>query len=264
MGYDAGLMPRDIQALLATSVFGRRLYYTNEVDSTNRVAKEFARAGEPDGTVVIADFQTAGRGRRERQWVSPRGTNLLFSLILKPDKTALGVLPITMALSLGIAETLTRRLGIDVGVKWPNDVIAAKGKLCGVLSESATRAGRVSFVIVGIGINVNMKREQFPAGVPAASCFSITGTIHDRKQVLADVLHALETIHAEFLREGFPALLERYIRRLVLMDKPITFRRGPDVGQGEVIGVQPDGALVVRTDGGSSVTLYDEEVEFST
>jgi len=254
-------MPRDIQALLATSVFGRRLYYTNEIDSTNRVAKDFARAGEPDGTVVLADFQTAGRGRRERQWVSPRGENLLFSLILKPDKTALGVLPVTMALSLGIAEALSQRLGTEVGVKWPNDVVAAKGKLCGVLSESATHAGLVSYVVVGIGINVNMKGEQFSAGLPAVSCLSITGSMFDRKHVFAVVLGALEAIHAEFLCEGFPALLERYVGRLVLMNKPITFRRGTDVVQGVVIGVQADGALVVQAGRGSPLSLYDEEVE---
>jgi BirA family biotin operon repressor/biotin-[acetyl-CoA-carboxylase] ligase len=236
------------------------MYYLDSVDSTNRLARDLARAGEPDGTVVVADFQTAGRGRHERRWVSPRGTNLTFSLILKPDRPLADVLPITLAFSLTIAEALAERLGVDVGVKWPNDVVTPSGKLCGILSESSTRAGRTAFVIVGVGVNVNMKPEQFSGDAPVASLWSLGGVTHERREVLADLLGRLERTHDAFLQEGFAGMVGRYAARLTLVGQDVYFHRRGDSGVGRVVGVAPDGGRVIRVDGGEAVTVYDGEV----
>ncbi len=260
MGPDAGILPRDVQTLLNTSSFGRRMYYLDIVDSTNRLARDLAAAGEPDGAVVVADFQTEGRGRHGRRWVSPRGTNLTFSLILKPDRPLADVLPITLAFSVAMAEALTERLGSRVGVKWPNDVVAPSGKLCGILSESSTRAGRTDFVVVGVGINVNMKPEQFPGNTRAASCLSLSGAVHERKEVLADVLDRLEQTRDAFLHDGFTGMVERYTARLSLIGQTVSFARRGGAETGDVAGVRPDGGLVIRVDGGKTVTLYDGEV----
>jgi BirA family biotin operon repressor/biotin-[acetyl-CoA-carboxylase] ligase len=261
VGPDTGLLPRDVQALLSTASFGRRMYYLDSVDSTNRLARDLARAGEPDGTVVIADFQTAGRGRHERHWFSPRGTNLTFSLILKTDRRLADVLPITLAFSLAIAEALAERIGADVGVKWPNDVVTPSGKLCGILSESSTRAGRTAFVIVGVGVNVNMEPEQFSGDAPVASCSSLSGVTHERREVLADLLGRLERTRNAFLQEGFAGMAERYAARLMLVGKEVSSQRGSDAVAGRVVGVSPDGGLVIRADGGEAITLYDGELK---
>jgi BirA family biotin operon repressor/biotin-[acetyl-CoA-carboxylase] ligase len=236
------------------------MYYLDTVDSTNRLARDLARAGEPDGTVVVADFQTEGRGRHGRRWESPRGTNLTFSLILRPEGPLADVLPITLAFSVAIAEALDERLGSHVGVKWPNDVVAPSGKLCGILSESSARAGRVDVVVVGVGVNVNVKAEELPRDTRAASCLSLTGTVHERKEVFADLLDRLERTRDAFLQDGFAGMLERYTSRLSLVGQTVSFTRRGGSETGDVAGVQPDGGLVIRVDGGESVTLYDEEV----
>jgi BirA family biotin operon repressor/biotin-[acetyl-CoA-carboxylase] ligase len=236
------------------------MYYLREVDSTNRIAKELARRGERAGTVVVTDFQTAGRGRGDRRWQSPPGSNLLFSLILRPRRPVGGLLPLTLAFSLAIAELLTDVLGTEVSVKWPNDVVTDAGKICGILSESSTKAGEAIFVIVGIGINVNMRPQQFPRDTAVASCLSLTGTEHDRGTLLAGVLDRLERMSDAFFETGFEGLVKRYAARLWLMGKKVAFSRKRRLSAGEVVGVQDDGGLVVRIADGS-VTLYDEEVK---
>jgi BirA family biotin operon repressor/biotin-[acetyl-CoA-carboxylase] ligase len=246
--------------MLDTSSFGRRMYYLDTVDSTNRLAKDLAQAGEPDGTVVVANFQTAGRGRYGRRWSSPRGANLTFSLILRPESPLADVLPMTLAFSVTIAEVLGGRLGIDVSVKWPNDVVVPSGKLCGILSESSAWGGRAAFAVVGVGINVNMKPEAFPPGVPVASCLSLSGVTHPRGELLADVLNQLEPMRDTFFEAGFAGMVARYTSRLSLMGRRVSFRPQRGAETGEVVGVQGDGALVVRVDGGKTVALYDGEV----
>jgi BirA family biotin operon repressor/biotin-[acetyl-CoA-carboxylase] ligase len=235
------------------------MYFLRKIDSTNRLAKNLAEQGECAGTVVIADFQTAGRGRRERRWVSPAGDNLLFSLILRPDASPLALLPLSLAISLAIADGLGELLDTDVQVKWPNDVVTSQGKICGILSESSTGAGRMAYVIVGIGINVNMTPEQFPDGAPAASCLSLGGTVYERADVLADTLNRLEPVYGEFMSSGFAPLVERYKSRLSLMHRTVRFERDKRFSLGEVSDVQHDGGLVIRT-GDGSVTLYGEDV----
>jgi BirA family biotin operon repressor/biotin-[acetyl-CoA-carboxylase] ligase len=260
VGRDAGLLPRDVQALLETSSFGRRMYYVDTVDSTNRLARDLARAGEPDGTVVTADFQTEGRGRHGRRWISPRGANLTFSLILRPDAPLAAVLPVTLAFSLAIAEALTERLGSEIGVKWPNDVVAPPGKLCGILAEGSARSGKTDFVVVGVGINVNMKPEEFTHDVRAASCLSLSGVTHERRVVLAEVLDRLERVRDAFLVDGFAGVVDRYTARCSLVGQDVSVAHRGGVVAGAVVGVQPDGALVIRERGGETLALYDGEV----
>lgn len=256
---DAPLVPADIRRRLLTHVFGRRLYYLAQVDSTNRVAKGLAREGERHGTVVVTDYQSAGRGRRERKWTSPRMRNLLLSLLLRPERDAAEVLPLTLQFALALADVLAARCRCDVGVKWPNDVVADGGKLCGILSESSTRSGRAAFVIVGMGINVNMRPDEFPAGMtlPGASCFTIAGSEFDRTQLLVDVLAALENAYDRFFADGFGALVERYNHRCVTVGRDVRI----DGGWGRAVGVQNDGGLVVARAGGEEAVLYDGEFE---
>lgn len=257
---DAPLSPARIRERLESTVFGRRLYYLPEVDSSNRIAKTLARQGERHGTVVITDYQTAGRGRRERTWTSPPMRNLLFSLILRPQRPAAEVLPLTLAFSLDVADVLAARCGHAVGVKWPNDVVAQEGKLSGILSESSTRAGDTTFVVVGIGVNVNMRPEDFPREMPqgGASCFMLTGSEHDRTGLLSELLAALENGYQRFIADGFAASVERYTQRCVTIDREVRFGGGV---RGRAIAVRDDGGLVVAQPGGGEVVIYDVDAE---
>jgi BirA family biotin operon repressor/biotin-[acetyl-CoA-carboxylase] ligase len=258
---DDALRPEQVRRRLRTRAFGRRLYFLPEVDSTNRIARALVAEGEGSGTIVVTDHQTAGCGRRDRVWESPARRNLLFSLILTPRRAAIDVLPVTLVFSLAVADALAARCGSAVRVKWPNDVIAAEGKLCGILSESSTRAGVATHVVVGVGINVNMRREEFDhAGVPAgASCYTMTGANHDRTELLADVLSAMEDRYDGFLDGGFAPFVDEYGERLAMTGNVIEYVRVGQTERGRVVGVRDDGGLVVTRSGKESI-LYDEEI----
>jgi BirA family biotin operon repressor/biotin-[acetyl-CoA-carboxylase] ligase len=255
------LLPKEFRPRLETRLFGRRVYYVPVVDSTNRLAADLARAGESHGSLVVTDHQTEGRGRRDRSWESPPGRNLLFSLILRPEGSARDVLPLTLAFSLGTARALSDLLSVKTGVKWPNDVEAEGRKIAGTLAEGATRGDRTKHLIVGIGVNVNERIEEFGGEFRdrACSCFTITGREWDRGAVLAAILLQLERAYDEFDRGGFAPMADRYKASLGILEKRVRFERRGGIEAGTVADVAPDGGLVVDTAAGR-VTLYEEEV----
>jgi BirA family biotin operon repressor/biotin-[acetyl-CoA-carboxylase] ligase len=258
------LLPEDIRVFLSSNNFGQRLFYYPETTSTNDRAVEFAKSGEPEGTVVYADAQTSGRGRGSHVWSSSPRRDLLFSIILRPDTDALSTLPLTLALSLGLSVVLSKRTGEDVWVKWPNDLVTSSGKICGILAEGASTAGRSDYVVVGFGINVNSVGDDFPVELRgrAASCRTLTGNPVDRADLLADVVSALEGYYQRYLIDGFSSLVSSYVAKSALDGKRVRVT-GPEVDTvAVVVGVQNDGALIVReVDGGETLVLYSETVE---
>jgi len=256
------LLPSTIEPWLATARFGRRLYYYPETGSTNDVAMDLARRGEAEGTVVLTDFQRCGRGRRDRTWLSPAGKDLLFSVILRPGGASASVLPVTLALSLATAVLLGRATGADVLVKWPNDVVTATGKVAGILAEASHAGGQASFVVVGVGVNVN--NMGFPSGIgPAASCRTLAGREFDRAALFADLLGAMETWYGRFRADGFGPLVSAFDERLRERGRRVRVVDGGSPGQGVVRGVVADGGLELDTDDGRRV-LHGETVEEST
>ncbi len=262
----AGLFPGEINASLGTHVLGRRIYYLPDVDSTNRLACDLARAGEAHGTVVIADYQRRGRARQQRSWVSPPGRNLLFSILLRPDLSPREILPITLAFSVSIGETLSGVLERDVHVKWPNDVVVDGRKLCGILSEGSVAAGRLEFVVVGVGINVNMREDEFAPDIRqhALSAFSLTGRESNRTDVLVRVLGGLERTYVDFIRRGFEGIRDLYTSKLAILNQSVSFVTGGTVSSGTVKGVGIDGGLIVELADTRRAVLYDQEVTLIT
>ena len=259
----ARLLPHSIQPHLATRTFARRIYYYPETGSTNDVALELARAGEPEGTVVVTDFQRHGRGRREHSWSSREGHDLLFSLILRPAGAPESVLPVTLALSLGVAVALQANMGAPVGVKWPNDLVVGVGKIGGILAEATHRQGSVEYVVVGFGINVNSTADDFPDDLRGrvASCRMLAGAPVDRARLLADVAGALEAYYRRFQVDGFGVLAGAYNERMSLVGRSIHVRGSDWEAEAQVIGVRPDGRLGVRLNDGRTVDLHNEIIE---
>lgn len=258
-----GPLPADVRRRLATAYLGRRLYFYPETDSTNDVALGLAARDEAEGTVVVTDFQRRGRGRRAHVWSSPAGKDLLFSMILRPAGDPRHALPVTLAVATAISVTLTKLLDVDVFVKWPNDVVAASGKVAGILAESASSGGRINHVVVGVGVNVNASDDDFGGELRgrAASCRTLSGAEWDRADVLADVLGTIEAYYDRFRRDGFGPLVSAYEARLVQAGKLVTFERDGTRASGRVSGIARDGALVVRLEDGRDVELYSEHVE---
>lgn len=263
------LLPARLKSLFVTQDFGRRIYYYPETVSTNTAAVKLARAGEPHGTIVVADFQSRGRGRLDHQWASRAGEDLLFTLILRPggDPGLKDMLPVTLVFSLAVASTLSAALACDVSVKWPNDIIAQGGKIGGILAEGTSPPSGDGFVAVGTGVNVNSLPGSFPAQLRerVATCRSVSGRQWDRAALLADLLMSMEGHYRRFRRDGFEALRPDYERGLTLLGRAISFERGGRCVTATVEGVGVDGALRVRCGAGDPpLSLYNEEVRVVT
>jgi len=258
------LLPSRIRPHLATASLGRRLYYYPATASTNDIALAMARAGEPEGAVVLTDEQYRGRGRHGHSWTDQAGRDLTFSLVLRPQTDAKSLLPVTLVMSLALSVTLSRATGAGVGVKWPNDLVAAQGKVGGILAEASHRSGAPEFVVVGIGINVNGEAAGFPAdlGATAVSCRMLCGAPLDRAALFGEALGMVEAYYLRFCRDGFGPLVSAYEERLLHRGRTVRFARGDAQQEGEIIGVGDDGALHVAMAGsGERLPLYNEVIE---
>jgi BirA family biotin operon repressor/biotin-[acetyl-CoA-carboxylase] ligase len=256
------MLPREVEEHIHCRVIGRRLYYFPETDSTNDNALSMARAGEREGSVIYTDYQRRGRGRHDHTWQSPRGKDLLFSLVLRPPGEPREVLPVTLVVSIAVLVALDKRLPSIVGVKWPNDVVVSGGKIAGILAQSGTDERGERFVVVGVGVNVNSKRKDLAPEIrdTAESCRIVLGEEVPRAELFGDVLTALESYYDRFTRDGFATFVSTYQERLSLLGRTVRFDRQDVEVTGAVLGVADDGALRVSCEG-EEIALYGETVE---
>jgi BirA family biotin operon repressor/biotin-[acetyl-CoA-carboxylase] ligase len=211
---------------------------------------------------VIAEEQARGRGRLGRVWFSPPGCGLWFSLILRPGLSAGESATISLAAAAGVAESLERAYGIKAQIKWPNDVLVRGKKICGILTEAEFVDQRVSFVVVGIGINVLTQSEQFPddiAGI-ATSVAIETGRKVSRTGVLARVAGAIEENYIELRDNGFEGLREKLLLRSALLGKMTKVKTPEGVVEGVAVDIDKSGALILRSENGSTERLLAGEV----
>ncbi len=264
-----------IQSRLTTRVMGRPLYYFASTGSTNVEAKRLAATGAPEGTVLIADEQTAGRGRLGRRWSAPANTCLLMSLLFRPALLPSQAPRLTMLCSLAAAEAIEEHTGLAVAIKWPNDLVVPQpssaphlyGKLGGLLTETAISAGTILFAVVGMGINVNVDPAALgPVMTPATSLSAELGRPVDRAALLADILQRIEDRHPHVTGGQ---LSGDWARRLVTIGQRVTVTSAgaSESVDGLAAGVDPDGALQVRDLAGNlhliavgDVTLQEAEL----
>ena len=253
------LYPEVVKALLDTKVIGRNYIFYQVVDSTNRVARDMAREGAEEGTVVLADSQTAGRGRLGRRWHSPPGKNLYFSVILRPRLSPAFLYHATMLAAVSVCEVL-RGMGVDALIKWPNDVYVSDRKICGVLNEAEVSKGAVDFLILGIGVNVNAALEDFPPDVKgiATSLKMELGKDVRRVDVLVGILTAMDRWYSVLLSGNTTELFSYWRRHNYLIGKRIIVDKR--LG-GEAVGITPMGELIVRNDKGETFTVAAGDVE---
>jgi BirA family biotin operon repressor/biotin-[acetyl-CoA-carboxylase] ligase len=248
-----------VQALAATSVergvFGARLHFFTQTGSTNDLAAAAAERGEPEGTTFVAGAQTAGRGRRGREWFSPPGAGLYFSIVIRRASLAPWL---TLAGGVAVAEGIRASTGLPVQIKWPNDIVSVSGggfrgrrKIAGILAEAASGADGVQHVVLGIGINIGAA--SFPPELSdrAGAVESELGRAVDAGAVLAQVLAGLNRVLSEVEQAGPPTLFTRWLElapsasgERIEWDGPQGPQRGISAGLAE------DGALLARTDAG--------------
>jgi BirA family transcriptional regulator, biotin operon repressor / biotin---[acetyl-CoA-carboxylase] ligase len=241
------LTPLELRPLLNTHDLGRELHWYEEIGSTNDVAKDLAEAGAEDGEVVVAEAQTAGRGRRGREWVSPPRKNLYFSVVLRPDLPPARAPELTMVASIAICDAL-RQAGVEAGIKWPNDVLASGKKIAGILTELAAEPDRVHWVVIGVGVNVNARTEDFPPALrdQATSILVERGEPAPRALFAAACLTTLETWLDRHAEEGFEAIRQAWRGRNVTLGREVVVRTDEREIAGTAEDIDEHGALLVH------------------
>jgi BirA family biotin operon repressor/biotin-[acetyl-CoA-carboxylase] ligase len=255
------LTPDMLKGRLKGSVFGKRIYHFLRTDSTNHVAMELGYADEPEGAVVLAEEQTAGRGRAGRTWHSERGTGLYVTLLLRPKISPVQAPLLTMMAGLSSHAAIQAQTGLTVDLKWPNDLMLGDKKLGGILTEMYAEPSQVRFVIVGIGINVN--QDKFPSEL-AATATSLrvqTGRAQSRLELLVLLLREFETDYNRFLSEGSASVTQRFEAvSSYARGKRVSVFNGKETYTGVTAGLSREGLLQVERESGDIVTVIAGDV----
>ncbi len=252
----------EIKSLLTTELVGRNLHFRSSVDSTNTLAAALAKDGAPDGTVVVADSQRSGRGRLGRRWHSPEGVNIYTSVVLRPAIPPHEAHHFTFLAGVAVAGAVEEYSKVRPVLKWPNDILVDGRKLGGILTELSSEADRVNFIVVGIGLNVNMDTKRLPDDVSgvATSLKDITGREHSRAEVLAGLYSSLEKWYKRFQKDGFHVVLRRWKEYFGFEGRRIVVK-GREVIEGVCMGVDGDGTLVVTLPSGTSRKVVAGDLE---
>jgi len=241
------LSPASITNNLDTRFIGQRVIYYSRLTSTMDVAKREAQQGAVEGTIIIADEQTAGRGRLKRAWLSPKGS-IALSIILYPS--LLYVPSLIMLASLAVVHSIESVTGLKSQVKWPNDVLVNGKKVCGILIESDVRGNMVDYTIIGIGINVNLRLSGFPEILPTATSLSNElGRGVSRLNLIRQLLVEIESLYLTLQTGG--SIFEEWRDSLVTLGKRIRLKSGKTIYEGIAESVASDGSLLLRELDGS-------------
>ncbi|WP_420795156.1 biotin--[acetyl-CoA-carboxylase] ligase [Desulforamulus ferrireducens] len=244
---------------LQVKCIGRNSHYQRVLGSTNSVAKELARQGTPEGTVVITEEQTQGRGRLGRQWQCPPQAGLCFSVVLYPPVNPMEVAQFTLLAAVAVANALGRVLGVAARVKWPNDVYLGGLKVCGILAEMTAEADRVKYLVLGIGININQTQADF-SNMSATSLQIQLGRPVSRVKVLRGVLEELDDLYLQWQQGGFAPLKEMWKQSALWLGEPVLVSGLQRTWEGIMEDIDDSGALILRLPEGDRKTFYSGEV----
>jgi BirA family biotin operon repressor/biotin-[acetyl-CoA-carboxylase] ligase len=256
------LTPDLLREQLKGGMFAKKIHHFFRTDSTNRVAMELGSAGEPEGTVVLAEEQSSGRGRAGRSWHSERASGIYLTLLLRPRISPVQAPLLTMMAGLSAHAAILAQTGLSPDLKWPNDLMLTGKKVGGILTEMYAEPSLVRFVSVGVGINVN--QEKFPSELAevATSLRAVSGKQPSRLHLLARFLREFESDYRAFLRDGGGSIVERFSRiSSYATGKRVRVSNGHENYTGVTAGLRPEGLLQVRRDeDGTIVTVLAGDV----
>ena len=256
------LLPSEIQVGLDTEIIGKEMHYYPSVDSTNRIAKSLAYHGAPDGTIVVAEEQTGGKGRLDRNFYSPRGKGIWFSVILRPKFLPKDAPKCTLMAAVAVAEAMNR-FNLKAEIKWPNDIMFDGRKFVGILTEMTGEIAKINYIVVGVGINVRINRDEFPEELRdiAASLEEIAGEEISRVQFFRSVLEEFDKLYREINASGFQEIFTRWKKYNITLGKNVRVisADGGESFYGKAVDLDNEGALIVETEQGSR-TVYAGDV----
>ncbi len=255
------LSEAELKSVLKTSWAGRNIKYCEEVDSTNNEARRLAEQGAPHGTLVVAELQTAGKGRRGRFWTSPPGTGIWMSMVLRPDFAPEHASMLTLIAAMAVETGVREMTGLDCRIKWPNDIVLEGKKICGILTEMSTEEDVIRHVVVGIGINVNIREFPEEIGKTATSLAIVSGK-ELRRAVLVDaVMRAWEHYYECYRKTlDMSALKDAYNARLVNCGREVKVLAPKGEYCGISHGINDTGELLVELENGEIREVMSGEV----
>lgn len=259
------LSKQEMKSCMHTKWLGHNIFYYDEIDSTNTEAKRKAEAGEPHGTLVVADMQSAGRGRRGRDWSSPKHQGIFFTILLRPEIEPVNAPMLTLVMAMAAARGISKRTGLETQIKWPNDIVINGKKVVGILTEMSAQIDYVNHVVIGTGINVH--QTSFPEEV-AQKATSLDleqenqgGTRIFRAQLLEEILEQFEICYEIYIKtQDLSGLMEEYNQQLVNKNRRVRVLDPLGEFEGQALGINTHGSLLVEKDGGEIVEISSGEV----
>jgi BirA family biotin operon repressor/biotin-[acetyl-CoA-carboxylase] ligase len=260
------LTPLEIEPILKTKWIGKRIHYFQFIDSTNSKAYQLALDGAEEGEIVIAESQEKGKGRLGRHWFSPPFLNLYLSVILRPKILPHQASLITLMAAIATADAIRVFSGLLPLIKWPNDILLRDRKVAGLLNEIHSEMDRIHFVILGMGVNLNMDQEMFSREIRAtATSLKVEmGETISRKVFLQFLLNELERWYTIFLREGSAVVLKAWRERAQIKGRQIKVTSFGEAIVGTAIDVDSDGALILETTSGKRKRIVAGDIEYKT
>lgn len=251
----------EVESRLKTVWAGHPVKYFGEITSTNQYAKRIGEEGAPEGTLVVADEQTQGKGRSGRAWTTPRGTAIAMTLLVRPQLSPSRISMVTLVMGLAVASACRELYDLPVGIKWPNDVVIHGKKLCGILTELSAEMMSVNYVVIGTGINVNVK--EFPEELQktATSLALELGHETGRAELIAACMEYFERYYEKFMQTGDLSLLMKEYNELLLnRDRKVRVLEPGREYTGTALGINENGELLVVKEDGSRTAVYAGEV----
>ncbi|MDA3130168.1 biotin--[acetyl-CoA-carboxylase] ligase [Aliibacillus thermotolerans] len=268
-GYRLRYMPNlastdEIKSKLQTKAIGRHIVYKKEVTSTQDIAHQLVQEGAEEGTIVIADKQTKGKGRLGRPWHSMEEKGLWFSIILRPDIPPQVAPQLTLLTAVAVQEGLERATDLPVEIKWPNDILLRGKKIAGILTEMHSELDRIQAIVVGIGLNVNQQKTDFPeelSAVATSLSMEANGKVFQRSDVIVSVLEKYEHWYYKYLDQGFFPIKKRWEQLATTIGKEITAKTMRKEVQGIAEGITDEGVLLIRKKDGTLESVYSADID---
>lgn len=251
----------EIEDNLNTKFIGRKIYYHDTIDSTNKMAKDIAHK-EEEGVIIVAEEQYEGIGRLRRTWVSPKERGIYFSIILKPQVSPMEVAKLTL-IGAAAVQLALNEIGINSEIKWPNDIVINRKKACGILTEMSSELNMINYVVMGIGINVNLEKNEIPEDLKekATSLKIESKTEVDRKKLFAEVLNKFEEIYIPFQDNSeIGSVIEICRKNSAVIGKEISVINGKNIRRGKAIDIDEAGELIVEFEDGKIERVFSGEI----
>ena len=254
------ITPSEIKHNLCTEVLGQDIYYKGEIDSTNNQAKVLAREGAKEGHLIIAEHQSQGKGRLGRSWQSPAGTGIWMSLILRPHILPKYASQLTLIAGLSMCEVIQEITGLEAKIKWPNDIVVNGKKVCGILTEMSAEMESINYIILGIGVNVNMA--YFPEELPYASSLAIEGKKeYSRKAIIKAFLEKFEIDYKVYKKQpDLTPIMERYEKNCITLNRRVKLLVSHEEVIAKATGISNEGELLVTLEDGTMKVVSSGEV----